>query len=136
MIAENAASFINEGSALKSDIAAVPNLVARALVQGRSGDGGVHSEMFADSLFALALAGEITDARKSENRGVSVMTFALGSAGTYEYLNDNPRVGAAPVTCTNDPAVTARNPRMVSINSVLDVDLHGQIVVDTLGVRQ
>lgn len=135
-IAENAASLIKEGSTLQTGIGAVPSLVAQALVRGSGGDYGVHSEMFTDGLYALALAGKITNARKSEYQGISVMTFALGSTEMYEYLNDNPSVGFAPVTYTNDPAVIARNPRMVSINSALEVDLQGQIVADTLGVRQ
>jgi acyl-CoA hydrolase len=135
-IAEHAATFIKNGSTLQTGIGAVPNLVVQALVQGPGGDYGVHSEMFTDGLFALARAGKITNARKSENRGISVMTFALGSAEMYEYLRDNPHVGFAPVSYTNDPAVIARNPRMVSINSALEVDLQGQIVADTLGVRQ
>jgi acyl-CoA hydrolase len=135
-IAEHAATFIKEGSTLQTGIGAVPNLVAQALVQGPGGDYGVHSEMFTDGLFALAQAGKITNARKKENRGISVMTFALGSAEMYEYLRDNPRVGFAPVSYTNDPATIARNPRMVSINSALEIDLQGQIVADTLGERQ
>ncbi|MDH2902978.1 MAG: acetyl-CoA hydrolase/transferase C-terminal domain-containing protein [Actinomycetota bacterium] len=135
-IADIAASFIREGSTLQTGIGAIPSLVAQALVRGSGGDFGVHSEMFTDGLHALAAAGKITNARKSENHGISVMTFALGSAAMYEYLDDNPRVGFAPVTYTNDPAVIARNPRMVSINSALEVDLQGQMVADALGGRQ
>ncbi len=135
-MAENAAAFIREGSTLQTGIGAVPNLVAQALVERSGGDYGVHSEMFTDGLYALAMAGKITNSHKTENRGVSVMTFALGSAEMYEYLNDNPLVGFAPVTYTNDPAVIARNPRMVSINSALEVDLQGQMIADTLGARQ
>ena len=108
---------------------------AQALVQG-GGDYGVHSEMFTDGLYELAMAGKITNARKEEHRGISVTTFGLGSAQMYEFLNDNPSIGCAPVSYTNDRSVIARNPRMASINSALEVDLQGQIVADTLGSRQ
>ena len=54
----------------------------------------------------------------------------------YDYLDDNPSVGFAPVSYTNDPTVIARNPLTVSINSALEVDLQGQIIADTLGPRQ
>ena len=136
LIAEHAASYISDGATLQTGIGAVPNLVAQALVQRPGGDYGVHSEMFTDGLYALAQAGKITNARKTENRGVSVTTFALGSAQMYEFLHENPHVGFAPVSYTNDPSVIARNPHMVSINSALEVDLQGQIVADALGARQ
>ncbi len=135
-IAHYAAKYIKDGSTLQTGIGAVPNLVARELVNGSGGNYGVHSEMFTDGLFELATAGKITNSAKEVNRGVSVMTFALGSAQMYDYLDDNPSVGFAPVTYTNDPAVIARNPRMVSINSALEVDLQGQIIADALGTRQ
>jgi len=135
-IARYAAAYIRDGATLQTGIGAVPNLVARALVHGDGGDYGVHSEMFTDGLFELARAGKITNARKTENRGISVMTFGLGSQEMYDYLDDNPSVGFAPVAYTNDPTVIARNPLTVSINSALEVDLQGQIIADTLGPRQ
>jgi len=135
-IAEFAATYIRDGSTLQTGIGAVPNLVAQALAKGSGGNYGVHSEMFTDGLFELAMAGKITNDAKILNRGVSVTTFALGSSRMYEFLDDNPSVGFAPVTYTNDPAVIARNPRMVSINSALEVDLQGQIIADALGDRQ
>lgn len=135
-IAEYAASYIKDGATLQTGIGAVPNLVAQALVKGGGGDYGVHSEMFTDGLYELARAGKVTNAAKEINRGVSVTTFALGSTEMYDYLHDNPSVGFAPVSYTNDPSVIARNPRMVSINSALEVDLQGQIIADALGVRQ
>jgi len=135
-IAEFAATYIKDGSTLQTGIGAVPNLVAQALAKRGGGDYGVHSEMFTDGLYELAKAGQITNAAKQMNRGISVTTFALGSREMYDFLDDNPSVGFAPVTYTNDPVVIARNPRMVSINSALEVDLQGQIIADALGERQ
>jgi len=54
----------------------------------------------------------------------------------YDFMDDNPDIGVAPVFYTNDPHVIAQNHRMVSINSALEVDLQGQIVADTIGARQ
>jgi acyl-CoA hydrolase len=136
VIADYAATYIKDGSTLQTGIGAVPNLVAQAFVKRDGGNYGVHSEMFTDGLFELAQAGKITNAAKAVNRGVSVTTFALGSSQMYEYLDDNPHVGFAPVTYTNDPTVIAQNPHMVSINSALEVDLQGQIIADALGDRQ
>ena len=136
MMAEHAAKFISDGSTLQTGIGSVPNLVAQALVRGSGGDYGVHSEMFTDGLMELIVSGKVTNAQKSINKGKSVITFAAGSQAMYDFINDNDTIGVAPVFYTNDPHVIAKNHKMVSINSALSVDLHGQILADTIGVRQ
>ena len=135
-MAEHAATYIKNGSTLQTGIGAVPNLVAQALVRGDGGDYGVHSEMFTDGLYQLIAAGKVTNHKKSINPGVSVITFAAGTREMYDFIDDNPVIGVAPVFYTNDPHVIAQNHRMVSINSALEVDLHGQIVADAIGPRQ
>jgi acyl-CoA hydrolase len=135
-IADFAATFVRDGTTLQTGIGAVPNMVANALAERDGGDFGVHSEMFTDGLFKLCSSGKVTNARKDVHRGTSVITFGLGSAEMYEFLHENPTIGFAPVQYVNDPSVIARNPRMVSINSALEVDLQGQIVADTMGPRQ
>jgi len=112
----------------------VPNLVAQALVKRDGGDYGVHSEMFTDGLYQLCASGKVTNARKSIHRGVSVITFGLGSQEMYDFLDENEKVRFAPVSYVNDPSVIAKNHRMVSINSALEVDLQGQIIADTIGL--
>ena len=135
-IAEYAASFVEDGCTLQTGIGAVPNLVAQALVKRDGGDYGVHSEMFTDGLYQLCALGKVTNARKSIHRGVSVITFGLGSQEMYDFLDENEKVRFAPVSYVNDPSVIAKNHRMVSINSALEVDLQGQIIADTIGARQ
>jgi acyl-CoA hydrolase len=135
-IASFAATYVRDGTTLQTGIGAVPNLVAQALARGDGGDYGVHSEMFTDGLYELFTAGKISNSRKPIHPGVSVTTFALGSQEMYDFLDANPKVGFAPVSYVNDPSVIARNHKMVSINSALEVDLQGQIVADTIGARQ
>ncbi|HEY5438020.1 MAG TPA: acetyl-CoA hydrolase/transferase C-terminal domain-containing protein [Acidimicrobiales bacterium] len=135
-IAEFAASYVPDGATLQTGIGAVPNLVAQALAKGDGGEYGVHSEMFTDGLYELMAAGKVTNTKKTINRGVSVITFAAGTRDMYDFIDDNPDIGVAPVFYTNDPHVIAQNHRMVSINSALEVDLHGQIIADTIGARQ
>ncbi|HUV57798.1 MAG TPA: acetyl-CoA hydrolase/transferase C-terminal domain-containing protein [Acidimicrobiales bacterium] len=135
-MAAHAAAFIRDGSTLQTGIGAVPSLVAQALARGDGGDYGVHSEMFTDGLYQLIAAGKVTNQKKSINPGVAVITFAAGTRDMYDFIDDNPTIGVAPVFYTNNPHVIAQNHRMVSINSALEVDLHGQIVADTLGPRQ
>jgi len=135
-IAEYAAAYVRDGTTLQTGIGAVPNLVAQALVRGNGGDYGVHSEMFSDGLYQLMAAGKVNNSRKAINRGVSVITFAAGTQAMYDYIDNNPAIGVAPVFYTNDPHVICQNASMVSINSALEVDLLGQITADTIGSRQ
>ena len=135
-IAEFAADHILDGATLQTGIGAVPNLVARMLAQGDGGEYGVHSEMFTDGLFELMACGKATNTKKTINRGTAVITFAAGTRAMYDFMDDNPDIGVAPVFYTNDPHVVAQNHRMVSINSALEVDLQGQIIADTIGARQ
>jgi acyl-CoA hydrolase len=135
-IAALAAAYIPDGATLQTGIGAVPNLVARVLAQGDGGEYGVHSEMFTDGLYELMASGKATNSKKSINRGTAVITFAAGTRAMYDFMDDNADIGFAPVFYTNDPHVIAQNHRMVSINSALEVDLHGQIVADAIGPRQ
>jgi acyl-CoA hydrolase len=135
-IAGFASAFVRDGATLQTGIGAVPNLVAKALVDGDGGDYGVHSEMFTDGLYQLSISGKVTNQQKNIHRGSSVTTFALGSREMYDFLHESADVRFAPVQYVNDPGVIAKNHRMVSINSALEVDLQGQIIADAIGVRQ
>src|SRR5262249_45098215 len=65
-----------------------------------------------------------------------VFTIAAGGADMLELIHDNPAFESYPVSYTNHPAVIARNDNMVSINSVLEVDLLGQANAESLAGYQ
>jgi acyl-CoA hydrolase len=135
-IAGHVAGFVTDGTTLQTGIGGVPNLVASQLAEGPGGDYGVHSEMFTDGLMRLHLAGKVTNAGKGEYQGVSITTFALGSAELYRWLDGNADVAFLPVEVVNDPTVIGGNAKFVSINGALAVDLYGQIVADNVSGRQ
>jgi itaconate CoA-transferase len=54
----------------------------------------------------------------------------------YELMNDNPSIESYPVSYTNDPAVIAQNDNMISVNSILEVDLTGQCNAEFLAGSQ
>ena len=110
-------------------------MIATILAEGDYGDLGIHSEMLTDGLMKLHLAGAVTN-RKGVFDGVSVATFAFGSKQLYDWLDGNEEVAFLPVEVVNSPDVIRRNRRMVSINAALAVDVHGQVVADTIGGRQ
>ncbi len=135
-IAELARSFIVDGATLQIGIGAVPDMVASGLASGTGGHYGIHSEMFTDGLMRLQAAGKVTNDRKGVFDGVSVTTFALGSAELYRWLDGNDGVAFVPVQVVNDPTVIAGNHSFVSVNGALSVDLYGQVVADNIGGRQ
>ena len=134
-IAGNASRFIPDGATLQTGIGTIPSAIVAQLANGPGGDYGVHSEMFTDGLMALHEAGKVTN-RKGQFDGVSVATFAGGSATLYDWLDGNREVAFLPVEVINSPELIGRNRLMVTINAAIAVDVHGQVVADTIHGRQ
>ncbi len=135
-IATTALEYVRDGSTLQTGIGAIPNIVATELATSSLGGFGIHSEMFTTGLMRLHQAGKVTNDVKGIFDGVSVTTFALGTAELYEWLDGNADVAFLPVETVNDPTVIAKNANLVSINGALSVDLYGQVVADSIDGRQ
>jgi acyl-CoA hydrolase len=135
-IARHAVGYIPTGTTLQTGIGSIPNQIATLLAEGDGGEYGLHSEMFTDGCMQLHRAGKITNADKGQYEGVSVTTFAFGSTELYEWLDGNSDVAFLPVEIVNAPDVIGANNDMVSINGALAIDIHGQVVADTLSGDQ
>ncbi len=134
-IARHARRFVADGSTLQTGIGGIPSAIVSRLAEGDGGDYGIHSEMFTDGLMRLHQAGKVTN-RKGQFDGVSVATFAGGSAELYEWLDGNDQVAFLPVEVVNSPDLIGRNRMMVTINGAMAVDIHGQVVADTINAVQ
>lgn len=130
-IAEHVRRFVPDGATLQTGIGGVPSMVVGLLAAGDGGDYGIHSEMFTTGLMKLHQAGKVTN-RKGQYDGVSVATFGIGSRQLYDWLDGNDEVVFLPVDLVNSPETIGRNPRMVTINAALAVDIHGQVIADTI----
>ncbi len=128
------ADMIEDGSTLQMGIGALPNAVCAALRDRR--DLGLHTEMLTPGLARLMQDGVITNARKTLHPGKGVFSFCMGTRATYDYLDGNRDFEAYPVDYVNDPAVIARNDRMISVNATLQVDLTGACCSEHLNGRQ
>ncbi len=135
-IAKHAAAFVPEGATLQTGIGTIPSAIAAELAKGERGDFGVHSEMFTNGLMALHQAGKVSNAHKGCYDGVSVATFAAGSEELYEWLHENEDVAFLPVELVNSTEAIARNRKMITINGALAIDVHGQVVADTINGTQ
>ena len=132
-IGRNCAELVEDGSCLQLGIGAIPNAVLSQLSDRK--DLGVHTEMFADGLLPLVEAGVVNGARKRIDRGKIVASFLMGSRRVYDFVNRNPMVRMREAAYTNDPYRIARNPKVVAINSAIQIDLTGQVCADSLGMR-
>ena len=53
----------------------------------------------------------------------------------FDYVDNNPLFEFRTTSFCNDPALIARNEKMVAINSALQIDLTGQVCSDSIGNR-
>ena len=77
--------------------------------------------------------GVIDNSQKAIKPGVSVASLALGSQHMYDFLNYNKAVEFYDVAWTNDPQIIRQNPKVIAINSAIEVDITGQVCADSIG---
>jgi acyl-CoA hydrolase len=77
----------------------------------------------------------VTGTRKSLRPNKVVATFAMGTTGMYEWMNDNGAVEMLPVDYVNDPRTVSRERNFVSVNATTEVDLLGQCASETVAGR-
>ena len=133
-IGEYCAGLIEDGSTIQAGIGKLPNAVLNALFAKK--DLGVHSELFTSKMMELVEAGVINASKKTLYRGINIATVLEGTKELYDWANDNPFVQLFPVEYVNDPTVIARNDKLVSINSCIEVDLFGQVAAESFGHKQ
>lgn len=128
------ASLIEDGATLQAGIGAIPDAVLQCLTDRK--DLGIHTEMFSDGIIPLVEAGVITNKHKKVRPGKTVTSFAAGTKKLYEFIHNNTSIEFLDVSFVNDPTVILKNPKVVAINSALEVDLTGQICADSIGTYQ
>ena len=128
------AELIHDGDTLQLGIGALPDAIAHHLMDKQ--DMGLHTEMYTSAMGEMLRRGVITGERKNYLKGLSIGTFAGGDRALYETMRDHPTVRVAPGSFCVDPTVIMRNDNMVSINTILEMDLTGQVNSETIGTRQ
>ena len=130
-IGEHIAGLIEDGSTLQMGIGAIPNAVLRNLSNHKA--LGLHTEMFSDGIIDLVEKGVITGENKAINPGRIMSGFAMGSRRLYDFIDDNPFIELRDISIVNDIAIVRQNPKVVAINSAIEVDLSGQVCADSIG---
>lgn len=128
------AELIEDRSTLQMGIGAIPDAVLSCLKDHK--DLGIHTEMFSDGVIPLIETGVITNKFKKKHRGKIVTGFAIGTRKLYDFVDDNPQVVFLEIDYVNDTKVIRANPKAVSINSAIEIDLTGQVCADSIGTYQ
>ena len=132
-IGRHAAALIPDGATLQIGIGNIPTAVLAQLMDHK--DLGVHSEMFTDDVIPLVEKGIINGRLKKTDPGKLVAMFLKGNQPLYDFVDHNPQVLMKDVGYTNSPMVIAQNPRVVALNSAIEIDLSGQVCSDSIGSR-
>lgn len=132
-IGRHAAALIPDGATLQIGIGNIPNAVLAQLAGHKH--LGIHSEMFSDGVLPLIESGVIDGSKKVTDPGKHVATFLKGTSRLYDFVDHNRDVLINDVAYTNNPAVIARNPKVVALNSAIQIDLTGQVCADSIGTK-
>lgn len=127
------AEQIPDGATLQIGVGGIPNAVLSALTNHK--DLGLHTEAMTDGVVPLIQSGVINNSKKVIMPYKSVASLALGSERLYKYMDYNKDIIIKDVAWTNDPFRIKQNPKVMAINSALEIDLTGQICADSIGTR-
>lgn len=76
----------------------------------------------------------VTNAKKTIDAGVIVTSFSFGDRELYDFLDDNIEVRFRTTNYANNIRNIALNPKVVAINSAIEVDLSGQVLFFSLEI--
>jgi acyl-CoA hydrolase len=133
-IGKYCAELIEDRSTLQMGIGAIPDAVLQSLSHCQ--DLGIHTEMFSNGVIELIKKGVITNKYKKKHRGKTVTSFAIGTRDLYSFIDDNPQFAFLEADYVNDGRIIRTNPKVVAINSALEIDITGQVCADSIGTYQ
>jgi acyl-CoA hydrolase len=132
-IGEYIASLIDDKSTLQMGIGSIPNAALANLNNHK--DLGLHTEMFSDGVIDLIESGVINCKYKGIGKGKALATFLIGSRRLYDFVDNNPFIEMRESSYVNDTSIIRQNPKMIAINSAIEVDITGQVCADSIGAK-
>lgn len=127
IIGERVSHRVLDGSTMQLGIGAVPDAVLHGLTERKG--LRIWSEMFSDGLLALDAAGAL------DPDEIITASFLFGTRNLYDWVDKNRRVRILRTEKTNDPGLIARQPRMTSVNTALQIDLFAQANASRINAR-
>jgi itaconate CoA-transferase len=134
IIGKKISDLVPDGATIQMGIGVLPNAVAEQLENHN--DLGIHTEVFGPGMVHLIKQGVVNGEKKTLHPRKHVFTVAQGDQEMLEFMNQNPAMESYPCSYVNSPAIIAKNDRMISINSLIQVDLLGQCNAEYLAGHQ
>ena len=131
-VAQQVAKWVRDGDTLQFGLGRLQAATLAALRSHRQLK--LHSGMVSDGLLGLLQSGAL--APTSRSRPPVCTGAALGSRALYAAMADAALVRFAPVSHTHAHATLAALPRLVAINSAIEIDLLGQVNCEWLHGQQ
>ncbi|MFH2061022.1 MAG: GNAT family N-acetyltransferase [Pseudomonadota bacterium] len=129
-IAKHISRLIDDGSTLQVSLG-VTNAATIQCLSDKN-DIGIHSQFLSDGIMRLFALGVITNKLKGLNNGKLVAGSAVGSKLLYDFIDDNPCIEFHPSDYVNNPSIISQHNAMVSLNTIMAMDLTGQVASDAL----
>lgn len=133
-IGRNIAELVEDGATLQLGIGNIPDQVLKNLTNHKN--LGLHTEMLSDGVIPLIESGVIDNSQKKLNKGRSVTAFMAGTRKLYDFVHDNPVIRVMDISYVNDTSIIRQNPKVMAINSAIEIDLTGQVCADSIGTYQ
>jgi len=133
-IGANCASLVEDGATMQLGIGGIPDAVMLFL-EGKK-DLGIHSEMISDGTLALYEKGVINNSKKTIGKGMMTVNFMMGTKKLYDWSDGNPVLEMRTVDYVNHPVTIMQQYKPIGINACIEIDLLGQVVSDSIGLRQ
>ena len=126
------AGLVEDGSTLQLGIGSIPEAILKKLKSHQN--LGLHTEMFSDGIIDLVESG-VLNCSQQVTSSKAVATFFVGTQRLYEYMNNNDFFELRESNYTNDPFVIRQNPKVLAVNSAIEIDLTGQVCADSIGAH-
>jgi 4-hydroxybutyrate CoA-transferase len=133
-IAGFVAELIPDGATIQFGIGNLPSAILQSL-QGKK-DLGVHSGMLSDGIVELVESGAVTGRKKKVFPGKIITGELIGTEKLFRFAHRNPIVELHPASVSHNARLIGEIDHFISINSVIEVDLTGQVNAETIGDLQ
>lgn len=131
-IAGYVAEQIPDGACIQLGIGSLPDAVGKQLTSKK--DLGCHTEMLVDAYLDLYNAGALTNRKKTFIPHKSIGTIVLGGKDLYRFVDNNPGVEVHGIDFCANPNNIALNDNFMAINAIVECDLSGQSLCDSVGI--
>ncbi|MCX5907854.1 MAG: 4-hydroxybutyrate CoA-transferase, partial [Deltaproteobacteria bacterium] len=126
--------LIPDGATIQFGIGNLPSAILQSLKNKK--DLGVHSGMLGDGIVDLVECGAVNGSRKKVFPGKLIAGELIGTEKLFRFAHKNPLVEMHPASVSHNARVIGEIDNFVSINSIIEIDLTGQINAESINDTQ